>query len=327
MNLRSAIFPPPRPALARSHGYPSPEWEPDLVVVVSYRAEARGVADFDLRAGRGPARPHKPSQRGSTPRPATTFLRPVIRPAYLHARGNGREGTTTLDVDRHAPGDSREETGNPLSCGRRESSASNTSVKLWTRGAPGARPPHARSRSNLPYVGNRTGNGSLTDVTTGNPSQNWVSGTATPSWQVMGGGADSAAALNFRRKATGDGRPDCLASGVCGIEGDLLQRLPRAFSQRPGNSITGPVQTSPAASAADGRTAGKTAGVRSRGSGVRQYQGHGMAYNPAAMRTSARGGHGAQACNGPSATGAGVNPARDPLAASFPRSTPQAHVH
>jgi len=42
---------------------------------------------------------------------AFAFRSPVIRPTYLHARGNGREGITLLDVDRHAPGDSREETG------------------------------------------------------------------------------------------------------------------------------------------------------------------------------------------------------------------------
>jgi len=40
-----------------------------------------------------------------------------------------------------------------------------------------------------------------------------------------------------------------------------------------------------------------------------------MAYNPAARRTSARRGHGAQACNRSVATGAGVNPARADLTA------------
>ncbi len=132
------------------------------------------------------------------------------------------------------------------------------------------------------------------------------------SLDAAGGGAVDS---RFRRKATGDGRNDGLASGFFGVVGIPSRRILRRFAQRPANRNTGPVQTSPTASAVNGRTAGKTAGVRKRGSGVRHYQGHGMAYNPAAMRTIARGGHGAQACNRSLATGAGVNPARVHLTA------------
>jgi hypothetical protein len=190
VTLLPPAFPLLRNAKAPSQGCPVPGSGSDQVVD-SLDAEARGAVDFKLRAGRGPARPHKPSQRGSTPRPAT----------------------------------------------------------------------------------------------------------------------------NFRRKAPGDGRHDRLASGYSGVAGIPSRRILRRFAQRPANRITGPVQASPTASAVDGRTAGKTAGLRNRGSGVRQYQGHGMAYSPAARRTSARRGHGAQARNRSLATGAGVNLARVHLTA------------
>ena len=190
MTLPPPAFPSPRYAKAPSRRCPVPGWGSDQVVD-SLDAAGGGAMDSYLRAGRGPARPHKPSQRGSTPRPATYF----------------------------------------------------------------------------------------------------------------------------RRKATGDGRKDRLASGFFGAAGIPSRRILRRFAQRPANRITGPVQASPTASAVDGWTAGKTAGVRKRGSGVRQYQGHGMAYSPAARRTSARRGHGAQARNRSMATGAGVNPARVHLTA------------
>ena len=169
-----------------------------------------------------------------------------------------------------------------------------------------------RWQSSRPALGWRAVEGEI-DATGGFPLRaGWG-----PAWphKPSQRGSTPRPATSFRRKATGDGRNDGLASGFFGVVGIPSRRILRRFAQRPANRNTGPVQTSPTASAVNGRTAGKTAGVRKRGSGVRQYQGHGMAYNPAAMRTIARGGHGAQACNRSLATGAGVNPARVHLTA------------